>query len=113
MNYLLSELTGSIPIIPIHLGLEFIYAQSPDSMKGLLTGLFYFIFGGFSGLGATVYLLIRSDVIFYSIVIAVAAVGLFLYCLVSFCYSNRRRPTNDESEKEILHRSYAASVYLS
>ena len=28
-----------------HAVLEFIYAQSPESMKGFLTGLFYFIYG--------------------------------------------------------------------
>ena len=41
--------------------LEFIYAQSPESMKGLLTGLFYF-FGGLSSIGSSLmfYLYSRS-----------------------------------------------------
>ena len=37
--------------------LEFIYAQSPESMKGLLTGLFFFLFGIIS---------IPSSVVFYA-----------------------------------------------
>lgn len=41
-----------------------------------------------------------------------SAMGLFLYMLVTLCYRNRERPTNDESEKEIQRRSIATNVYL-
>ena len=37
------------------MGLEFIYAQSPESMKGLLTGLFYFAFGFFSEVAVLIF----------------------------------------------------------
>lgn len=43
-----------IPLLPLQ-GLEFIYAQSPESMKGLLTGLYYFIIGAFSGVGSLIF----------------------------------------------------------
>ena len=84
-------------------------------MKGLLTGLFYFIFGAFNGVGAAIFYatLSRSMWYFYITVLTVAVTGLLIYILVTWCYRNRERPTNDESEKEILHRSYATSVYLS
>ena len=39
----------------LFIALEFIYAQSPESMKGLLTGLFYLILGLTSILSSGVY----------------------------------------------------------
>ena len=32
-------------LLSLRTALEFIYAQSPESMKGFLTGVFYFAFG--------------------------------------------------------------------
>ena len=105
-------------------GLEFIYAQSPDSMKGLLIGLFYFIFGAFNAVGTGLFWKLSAtksssssehyaNPWFYYATLMICAVGLVLYMVVAYRYKNRQRPTNDESEKEILHRSYATSVYLS
>ena len=96
-------------------GLEFIYAQSPESMKGLLTGLFYFIFGVFSAVGTTIFkTMLPYNVLWsYGAVLMICGPGVVVYMLVVYCYRNRRRPTNDESEQDLLHRSFAASVYLS
>lgn len=105
-------------------------------MKGLLTGLFYFIFGSFNAVGTAVFWImtkkkphntsnlsettsnshcsqIKTDLWFYYIILMVCGLGFLVYVVVSACYKNRQRPTNDESEKEILHRSIATSVYLS
>ena len=41
--------------------LEFIYAQSPESMKGLLTGLFYFFLGVASIPSAALYYLYKTS----------------------------------------------------
>ena len=46
-------------IVPL-LALEFIYAQSPESMKGLLTGLFYFFLGIASIPSAALYYLYKT-----------------------------------------------------
>lgn len=82
-------------------------------MKGLLIGLFYFIFGVFNVIGTTIFKYLAENMWFYYTVLMVCSVGLLVYMVVVFCYRNRERPTNDESEKEILHRSFATSVYLS
>lgn len=82
-------------------------------MKGLLTGLFYFIFGVFNVVGNTIFKYLAEEMWFYYTILMTCFVGLVVYLLVMCCYRNRERPTNDESEKEILHRSFATSVYLS
>lgn len=101
-------------------------------MKGLLTGLFYFIFGAFNAVGTGLFRELTSNksntddlftppqcsrspvhAWFYYITLMICGVGLIVYMVVAACYKNRQRPTNDESEKEILHRSIATSVYLS
>ena len=97
--------------------MEFIYAQSPDSMKGLMTGLFYSIFGIFAGIGTVIYWVLiekmKKILIFYGVVSGICLIGLVVYGTVASCYSNRRRPTNDRSEEDMIHRSYATSVYSS
>ena len=102
----------TIMTIIIYLGLEFIYAQSPDSMKGLLTGLFYFVFGVFAAVGITIFFKLNSSVVhlFYTI-LSVSMVGFLLYVLGAVLYRNRERPTNDESEEDLLRRTIAANVY--
>ena len=83
-------------------------------MKGLLIGLFYFIFGAFNAVGTTIFKYLEPKIMwFYGAVLIICVLGLLVYILVVICYRNRERPTNDESEKDILHRSFATSVYLS
>ncbi len=100
------------------LGLEFITAQSPDSMKGLLIGLFYCIFGIFSSVGIVIYYELYDAHNanlgnFFYVMLAISIVGVAVYVLGSLCYKNRQRPTNDDSEQDLINRSIAASVYLS
>lgn len=102
-------------------GLEFIYAQSPDSMKGLITGLFYFAFGLFNGGGITFVLLYPigdtggMDTIlwFYVIFIVVSVIGFVLYTVVACLYRNRERPTTDDSENEAIRRRIVQNVFSS
>ena len=102
-----------------NVALEFIYAQSPESMKSLLVGLFYSIFGIFSGVGTTICsifcIVTENHCIhwFYCTLLAICGAGLVVYGLTAFFYKNRQRPTNDESEQDIVHRSFATNVYLS
>ena len=42
--------------------LEFIYAQSPESMKGLLTGLYYLFRGLSSTVSSALFLLYKNSV---------------------------------------------------
>ena len=79
--------------------MEFIYAQSPEQMKGLLTGLFYLTFGLFSG-AATLFFshYPKTSVygwyfVIYSIV---GIVGFVMYVTVACLYSNRVRPEEED-----------------
>jgi len=101
-------------------GLEFISAQAPDSMKGLLIGLFYCIFGVFSSVGIAIYYKLyhqgkkNSELHnFFYVMLAISLVGTIVYILGAMCYKNRKRPTNDDSEQDLINRSIAAEVYLS
>lgn len=100
-------------------GLEFIYAQAPEEMKGLLTGLFYFVFGICEAISSVSIYFFTTDVIrtngvnyvlwFYVTFIVVALLGLVIYGTAACLYRNRRRPSNDE---DYLQRIlYAANVY--
>ncbi len=103
-------------------GLEFIYAQAPEPMKGLLTGLFYFMFGVFSGISNIIFYFfpfdvnnshdIKQDFVFwyYILLLIVAALGLLVYALVAWFYKNRLRPAVDE--EDLTHRIFAHNVFF-
>ena len=108
-----------MPSLP---GLEFIYAQAPEQMKGLITGLFYFMFGIFGGIGSIVFYFfppseshhhghkrVNYTLWFYVIFTAVAILGLLVYALVACLYRNRRRPAADEDD--LVRRIYAQNVF--
>ena len=85
-------------------------------MKSVLTGLFYFVYGVFFGVGTLIFHVFDDsdhDIYIFYTVLAISGVGFIVYGLVAYFYRNRQRPTNDESEQDLVHRSYAASVYLS
>lgn len=78
--------------------LEFIYAQSPDNMKGLLIGLHYFLIGVWASVTFLLLKKIHKDndhdlleFTYYMCYSVVGFVGFFLFALVSCFYTNRRR----------------------
>ena len=85
--------------------LEFICAQSPYSMRGLIIGIFYFILGLFSLFVALVILLFALPFKYisstnlvlscgnsYSLgVLVIGAFGLVLYVFITKWYKNRQR----------------------
>ena len=97
-------------LLPPHnstLGLEFIYAQSPESMKGLLTGLFYCVFGIFSGVAVLVFYKFPKSTLngtntilwFYVIFTVIGLLGFVAYAIVAFMYVNRVRPAGSPEEE--------------
>ena len=86
-----------------YIGLEFIYAQSPEQMKGFLSGLFYLVFGLFSG-AATLFFHFYPIMIdhfhnrlwYFIIYSGVGCIGLAMYMVVACLYSNRDRPEEEE-----------------
>ena len=76
--------------------LEFIYAQSPDNMKGLLIGCHYFLIGLWSTVAAIVIHFINSTsqvviMWYYVTLVVVSCVGLILFSVYSCYYENRKR----------------------
>ena len=90
-------------------------------MKGLLTGLFYFMFGISGGVASVVFYFFPTEkpgVVtimenynfwFYVTFAAVAILGLLVYTLVACLYRNRRRPADDEDD--LVRRIYAQNVF--
>ena len=86
---------------------EFIYCQSPHSMKGLMFGTFFAIRGVFQLLGALVFLfpflgwkLSSSSFpscgfVFYLVTMVVALIGMIAYIYVTKKYRNRERDEPD------------------
>ena len=87
---------------------EFIYSQSPHSMKGLMFGTFFAIRGVFHLLGALVFLFpffrwklsLRQSFpscgfVYYLVTMVVALVGMIAYIYVAKKYRNRERDEPD------------------
>ena len=74
---------------------EFIVAQSPQSMRGLLIGVYYCIAYGFSHFAAwLLYLPFRNSdnaTVYLSTITAVGIVGLAIFARVASTYKNRER----------------------
>ena len=88
----------------IFIVLEFIYAQSPDNMKGLLIGCYYFLIGVWSAVATVIYFSLKAQlqqhhhdkkdttIQWYYISFSVVSItGLLLFCIVSLFYRNRQR----------------------
>ena len=81
-------------------------------MKGLQTGMFYLIYGVFSGIGSTLYFGINvhnhdgnSNLpILGLILFVIGIVGLVVYIITACRYKNRQRPTSDGSEYDAQRR---------
>ena len=102
--------------------LEFISAQAPENTKGLLIGLFWFIFGLFNGIDRLVFTWIEHEyksiddpiynfalVLYVIPAIVFAALGLLVYVIVAAVYRNRERPQPDE--EDLVIQAYATSYY--
>lgn len=90
-----------------HAGFEFICAQSPYNMRGLLIGIFFSVQGTFSLISVILQYLFRWHKVygypfigktgytcafwFYIIFTGLSVLGLFLYCLVAYKYKKRQR----------------------
>ena len=93
--------------------LEFIYAQSPDNMKGLLIGFQYLLYGMCTTIAGVIIFkinpqfecssvnpsAIKSDIVFwyYMGYALISIAGLLLFSIVSYKYKNRSRnnPVSD------------------
>lgn len=82
------------------LGIEFFYAQSPHTMRGMMVGLFFFAWGVASTLTElTIFMfrelslgpLLSCDIWYYLILLMVGLVGFILYVVVARRYKNRQR----------------------
>lgn len=94
----------SLVFVPV---LEFIYAQSPDNMKGLLIGFHYLLYGMYTTIAGVIIFkinpqlecssvnpsAIKSDTVFwyYMGYALISIVGLLLFSIVSYKYKNRSR----------------------
>ena len=109
--------------------LEFIYAQSPESMKGLLTGLFYFFLGVASIPSAALYYLYKTSLEnktllpfyialtiitvrlfvntkhldwFQCVCVCVQVVGTVFYMVVGALYRNRQRDDENSLQRRLI-----------
>ena len=102
-------------------GMEFFYAQSPHTMRGLMSGLLFFVQGLMTTIMAGLLfifshenLMIRLNVKYsyescgfwyYLILVAVAVVVFPTYIFAAKWYKNRDRGELEESE-EVFYRLY-------
>lgn len=107
-----------LPKPPI--ALEFIYAQSPEKMRGLLTGLFYLNMGIFMCTGSLIVFFVQhpdlglqtipNPSLILSLIFAIVALlGLVFYAAAASKYKNRHRPGADEEDLQI--HTYATMYY--
>jgi len=93
-----------------HAGLEFVYAQTPYSMRGTMIGMFFFMVGLFSTLAAILLFIFSVEDVpamllhsqscafwFYLILLGVAIVSFVFYVGVAIWYKNRERGDTEDS----------------
>ena len=125
-------LIGFSPVLITTSALEFISAQSPHSMKGLLVGVFFAIKGLFQ-LSSAILLLpfslphswgmgqyssspraINCDFGYFFIICGLALIGLILFAIVAKCYRYRERddpPYNQAVVEEVFGRTVGQNTY--
>lgn len=78
-----------------YIALEFIYAQSPDNMKGLLIGFQYFLIGVWAAVKAIITIYCNSSPeiskYYYWGYFGLGFVGLCVFMIISSRYRNRKR----------------------
>lgn len=107
------------PLSLCYAGVEFIYAQSPETMKGLLTGLLYLAYGVFRGVGVVFFHFYSyldwtrgyAIMYFYVAFTVIATLGFVAYVIVACLYRYRQRPTGDDSESDIIRRGWAQNRF--
>ncbi|CAI8051370.1 Solute carrier family 15 member 4, partial [Geodia barretti] len=88
--------------------LEFIYAQSPESMKGLLSGLFYFFLGLTSIPSSALLYIYRESrenrilVRFHAGFTVIMVVGTVLYVVAAVLHRNRQRHDEDSLQQRLI-----------
>ena len=94
--------------------LEFIYAQAPNSMSGMLTGIFYLIRGVYMGIGhylqVPFFYLNSKDFSWLScsfwiilINFIVCIIGLIVYTVVCLWYKRQKRGDNFGGIESLIH----------
>ena len=125
-------LIGFSPMLIITSALEFISAQSPHSMKGLLVGVFFAIKGLFQLTSAILLLpfslphswgrgqysssprAINCDFGYFFIICGLALLGLIIFAIVAKYYQYRERddpPYNQAIVEEVFGRTVGQNTY--
>ena len=91
--------------------MEFVYAQSPKDIKGLMIGVYYF----FNEIGRTLSLVIVlfinfrrnfSDTFWYNIVVLIITVpGFFVYLWIAIRYKRRRWDDEAADEDNVTYEN--------
>jgi len=115
---MVEEYKKNPPFSPLS-GLEFVYAQTPYSMRGTMIGMFFFMEGLFSTLAVILLFIFSVEDIspqlstsqscafwFYLILLGVAIVSFVFYVCVASWYKNRER-----GDTEDIHPFYR-QLYL-
>ncbi len=104
---------------------EFICAQSPYAMRGLLIGTYYFVGGVFTALTALLLLVIAKafehhQIVthhlscgssYYLVVLVVGLLGMILYSVVAVWYRKRHRGGQEFiNERAILESYYEHAI---
>ncbi len=91
---------NNLVFLVLFAGLEFFYAQSPHTMRGMIIGLFFFMWGiatVFANLIGVVFSKIMSvsiltcDIWYHMLLVVLAILSFILYVFVSVWYKNRLR----------------------
>ena len=107
----------------MHAALEFICAQSPYNMRGMLIGVYYSFRGLFNLLGGCVLLIVTFSYqnspdlenppcggIYYSLITVCAIIGLVVYVCISRKYRRRQRDDRSLLEQYNFVEQYYGSL---
>ena len=92
--------------------MEFVYAQSPEDVKGMMIGIYYL----FDEMGRILSLLIVlfsirfhskfSDMFWYNILVLIITIpGFFIYLWIAIHYKRRRRDDEEADEDNVNYEN--------
>ena len=92
--------------------MEFVYAQSPEDVKGMMIGIYYL----FDEMGRILSLLIVlfsirfhskfSDMFWYNILVLIITIpGFFIYLWIAIRYKRRRRDDEEADEDNVNYEN--------